>query len=113
MSTLMSSSRANVYGFILPIFELSSIMYTDFALWQMSLHKSASICVEQENPLSGVNAAAESTATSKLLSVKYTEASDEAVERFSFMSTPPKRLMETFFFLASSVATASPLVNTL
>lgn len=75
---------------ILPIFELSNIIYRNFAFFRTSFKRSASICEPQENPFSGVNAEAEMIASSKFVSVKYCAASGEAVDRFSLMSCPPK-----------------------
>ena len=40
-------------------------------------------------------------------------AAGEEVERLSFISWPPTTVISTFFFCASSIATAMPLVNML
>ena len=70
ISTVMSSIVANVYGIILPIFELSNIIYVYFAFERSSFNCSASIMLSQAKPLSGVNADAEMMANSKLTSLK-------------------------------------------
>ena len=113
ISTWISSNLANVCGLIFPIFELSNIIYVNFAFLRTILNISASTCEPHEKPFSGVNAAAEIIANSKLESAKYIEEREDAVDKLSFISVPPNKLTVTFFFLQSSVATARPLVNTL
>ena len=96
---------------ILPILELSSIIYVAFALARAIFRRSASICAPHENPFSGVNADAEMIASSKLVLSKYAFATGEAVERFSFITCPPSMVTLRFFLPASSMATASPFVK--
>ena len=75
--------------------------------------RSLSVWLLHEKPCSGVNASAETMAISKLVLLKYSFAAGEEVERLSFISCPPTTVMSTFFFCASSIATAMPLVNML
>ena len=98
---------------ILPILEESSIMYTNFAFLRTKRRRSASTCAPHEKPLSGVNAEAEMIASSKFVSAKYCAARGEAVDKLSLIKSPPRRFTVTFFFCASSCATAMPFVNTL
>ena len=57
---------------ILPIFEVSSIMYTIFARARINLSRSLSTCETQENPWSKENAEAEMIASSKFVFPKNT-----------------------------------------
>ena len=91
INTLMSSTLANVYGITLPIFELSNIMYVNFAFERNIYNCSASIMLSHEKPFSGVNADAEIMASSKLTCSKYTGATDVIVDRLSFFKIPPSK----------------------